>query len=570
MTANTCSAPDHRLLPLGFEECFKQGTEHQIASRWAEAIFWFQRALIFRPGAAEVYQNLGTVFLDAARHDDARRHYEAAIDLRPGYARPHVGLGLLLQAKGFDTAAADHFRTALALDPDQHGLRFNLGIMLQSMGNSREGCDHLRHAQDGMPGLPNMLSQYLLCLNYLPEPTGEELMEEHRRFGLRYPAPSTVSHTNVPDPERPLRIGWLAVDYRQHLGAYFLDPIMKHTDRTRYSLHAYSALPPEAGDSYTAHFRRMADAWTSVHGLSDAEIDARIRADGIDILVDLAGHSGLNRLSALAGKPAPVQITWLGYANTTGLPAMDARLVDAITDPEGVADPHATERLIRLPVPFLCFAPPDDAPPETPPPLLRKGWVTFGSLNALPKHTPEVFALWARILAAVPDSRLLLRDRSFEHPEARNRLEKTFAHLGIAADRLILLGWSPGRNDHLARYGEIDVALDPFPYNGTITSCDALWMGVPLLTLPGRRHAARVGASLLTAVRLEELIATDADDCVARAVALANDPDRLTALRAGMRARLLASPLCDAERFTRNLEGTYRDLWRAWCAKTAG
>lgn len=544
--------------------------EHQAAGRWEQAVFWFQRALAFRPGSAETCNNLGALSLELGRHEAAWRYFEAALSLRPRYARPLVGLGTLAQAAGAHEAAAAHFRAALDLAPDMHNVRFNLGLMLQFMGRVGEASDCLKTAAMALADQPQTLSQYLLCLNYRNDLDGEAILAEHRLFGARHPLPAlppaTPRHANLADPDRPLRIGWLAVDYRQHLGSYFLEPVLTRADRTRYPVYAYSALPPEAGDAYTARFRSLVDGWTSVHGMSDAEIDARIRADGIDVLVDLAGHTGLNRLSALAEKPAPVQITWLGYANTTGLPAMDARLVDGVSDPEGVADAHASERLVRLPVPFLCFAPPADAPPVGPPPMLAAGTVTFGSLNALPKHTPEVFALWARILAAVPGSRLLLKDRSFDHATARGRLEAAFARFGIAADRLVLLGWTAGRNEHLARYGQIDVALDPFPYNGTITSCDALWMGVPLLTLAGRRHAARVGASLLTAVGLEELVATDPDDLVARAAALAGDPVRLGALRAGMRDRLLASPLCDAERFTRTLEGVYRDLWRAWCA----
>lgn len=560
-------------LPLDGPDCgpdceaiLRHAQQCHAGGRFAEGIAWYRRALTFRPGSAEIYNNIAVGYLMLGRHDEAIAHYEAALSLRPAYARVHVGLATLFSGRNQHRRAAHHYRQALVHEPGLANVRFNLGASLQTSGQAAAAVECYRDAMPGIPDQGRAWSQYLLSLNFIGGIGADDVFREHRRFGERYPLPASPSHAVSRDPERRLRIGYLSVEFREHLGSYFIAPILEQADRDRFEIVCYSALPPEGRDQHTRRFNELADLWREVPAsLSDDGVDALIRADGIDILVDLAGHSGLNRLPALTRKPAPVQVTWLGYANTTGLDCFDARLVDEITDPQG-AERLASEPLIRLPDGFLCFKPPADAPDVGPLPARADGFVTFGAFNSLAKVTPEMLELWASILRVVPGSRLRFKDRGVECSDTVAALSARFADLEVSPDRLSFIGWTADRNSHLACYGGVDIALDTSPYNGTITSCDTLWMGVPFVTLLGDRHAARVGASLLTRIGLPDLVAGDPDRYREIAVGLAGDPDRLAALRQGMRDRLLTSPLCDAPGFTRRLEGVYRDLWRRWCA----
>lgn len=551
------------------EAVLQQAQACLASGRFAEGIAWYRRALTFRPGSAEVYNNIAAGYMMLGHYDKAIAHYEAALSLRPAYSRAHAGLAVLFAGCKLHRRAAHHYRQALVYEPGLANIRFNLGTVLQTSGQAADAVVCYREALPGLPDQGRAWSQYLLSLNFVSGMDADAVFREHRRFGERFLRPAGGNYAVSPDPERRLRIGYLSVEFREHLGSYFIAPILEQADRERFEIVCYSALPPEGHDEHTRRFAALADLWREVPAnLSDDGLEQLIRADGIDVLVDLAGHSGLNRLPALAGKPAPVQVTWLGYANTTGLDCFDARLVDGITDPQG-AERLASEPLLRLPDGFLCLKPPADAPAVGPLPMFANRFVTFGAFNSLAKVTPETLDLWASILRAVPGSRLRFKDRGIECPDTVAALSARFAALGVSPDRLSFIGWTADRNSHLACYGGVDIALDTSPYNGTITSCDTLWMGVPFVTLLGDRHAARVGASLLTRIGLPDLVAGDPDRYRQIAVGLAGDPDRLAALRQGMRDRLLASPLCDAPGFTRRLEGIYRDLWRRWCAGQA-
>jgi predicted O-linked N-acetylglucosamine transferase (SPINDLY family) len=290
-----------------------------------------------------------------------------------------------------------------------------------------------------------------------------------------------------------------------------------------------------------------------------------VRQDNIDILVDLSGHTGTNRLPVFARKPAPVQVTYLGYPNTTGLSTIDYRLTDAWADPPGKTERWHTETLIRLPHGFLCYRPPNATPAVAPPPVQANGHITFGSFNSLVKTTPAVVACWAHILQQVPDARLVIKNKSFRDPSVCARYQGLFAEHGIAPERLELVGWIDNLNNHLELYHRLDIALDPFPYNGTTTTCEALWMGVPVITLAGHTHAGRVGVSLLSRLDLTDLIAGDPDDYTQRAVRLAQDRATLARLRPRLRPRLQASSLCDGPAFARDVEAAYREMWRGWC-----
>jgi predicted O-linked N-acetylglucosamine transferase (SPINDLY family) len=314
--------------------------------------------------------------------------------------------------------------------------------------------------------------------------------------------------------------------------------------------------------------RGLADRWREAAAWDDAQLERAIRDDGIDLLVDLAGHTKLNRLPVLARKPAPLQFTWLGFPDTTGVAAIDFRITDAIADPPGPADALHAEALLRLPGPFLCYLPPPDAPPVRARPAGVA--LTFGSFNNLDKLSAQTVALWARVLLAVPESRLLLKSARTRVPEAVERIHAAFAAQGVAPARVVFAAWRERRSDHLAAYADVDVALDTFPYHGTTTTCEALWMGVPVVTRTGGTHVSRVGASVLAHAGLPELVVAGDDAFVAAAAGLAGDAARRAALRAKLRERLAASPLTDAAAFTRGLEDAYRAAWRSWCVAQAG
>jgi predicted O-linked N-acetylglucosamine transferase (SPINDLY family) len=341
-------------------------------------------------------------------------------------------------------------------------------------------------------------------------------------------------------------------------------PFLEHHDRERFELFAYAQVA--APDEWTERARRQVDHWRSLVNVPDAAAADLIRGDEIDILVDLAGHTDGNRLLVFAHKPAPVQATYLGYPGTTGLSAMDHRFTDALADPPGMTEAHHSERLVRLPECAWCYRPDTETPPGPSPAMLR-GYVTFGSFNNLSKVNERMLRVWSRILQAVPGSRLLLKSAGFISTEARRRTRETLmAGTGISGDRLDIRGPEDSHESHMELYREMDIALDTFPYHGTTTTCEALWMGVPVVTLAGQTHVSRVGVSLLTHAGLPELVAGSEDGYVRIAVELAGDAGRLSNHRAGFRDRMRASRLMDEQPFSRGLEASLRRMWTSWVA----
>ena len=496
------------------------------------------------------------------RRDEALAVYQRAVELEPENARQLANLGGLLGECYRPAEAIEILERAVAADPGSADARNHLGNRLREQGRAAEAAAAYRAALVADPASAMAHSNLLYTMNADTEVSAQEIFEESRRWDAAHGvAAATVAHQMERDPERRLRLGYVSPDLRSHSVSRFLEPLLAGHDHERFELFAYAQVANP--DDVTRRFEGLVDHWCSTVGMSDEALAARVRDDEIHILVDLAGHTGNSRLAAFARHPAPVQVSWLGYPNTTGLAAMDYRLTDAIADPDdGPGDDLHSETLIRLPHGFLCFAPERDGPP------VADGAgdpVTFGSFNNLAKITPKVVAAWARILIAVPESRLVLKNRSLADDETRSRYLALFAGHGIENERLDLVAWIDSPSGHLGAYEQIDIGLDPFPYNGTTTTAEALWMGVPVITLRGNRHGGRVGASLLAAVGQTELIAETVDDYVAAAAALAQDSDRLAALRQTLRPAMAASPLCDAEGFTRDVEAAYRDMWRGWC-----
>jgi protein O-GlcNAc transferase len=424
--------------------------------------------------------------------------------------------------------------------------------------------------QGGDPGQAAAHSRFLLFSHYATSDP-ETLFEQHLRWAERHgPPPESIAFANHPDPGRKLRVGYVSSDFRAgHPILNFIESVFLAHDRERFSITGYSnVLKPDAG---TGWIRDLMDEWREIGEASDLDAAAIIRADKIDLLVDLAGHCSGNRLLVFARRAAPVQLTWLGYPNTTGLSAMDYRLSDDIADPPGESERFHAEQLARLSCGFLCYRPPAVEIAVSALPAWFGGRITFGCFQYPGKVTDEVIEVWSTILSQVPRSRLLLHHCISEYSELRgadrSRITAVFAAHGIAPGRLQFVGIAPLMRQHLEWYGQVDIALDTFPYNGTTTTCESLWMGLPVVTQAGRTHAGRVGASILTRVGLAHLVAQDRGSYIALAVRLAADLDGLARLRASLRRLLKKSPLMDAPRFTRGLEDEYRAMWRRWCGR---
>lgn len=539
----------------------------KLRGRLKECVAALRKAVALAPGNALIHNNLALALRLEEGCADALTHAQLAIQLKPNYADAYVNLGYILNLLGQHQAAVQAMEKAVAIDPTNAVYQGALGHVLNGQGAVEAAIAAFKKSLEADPLSALVRSNLLMTLCYSPKFSPEDLFEEHRRFGEIHEkqAPKPL-FANAKEPERRLRVGYVSPDFRTHSVSYFFEPVLAAHDRGKVEIYLYAN--HLHGDAVTERLRAMADHWREIRGLSDDEAFDLIQRDGIDILVDLAGHSADNRLLLMARKPAPIQGTWIGYPHTTGLRAIDFRFTDAVADPVGDCDRWHTERLIRLPDGFLCFRPPEDAPEVEPIKPRQAGQCIFGCFNNQAKVSPYVTALWAEILRALPESMLMIKNRSMDDPRARGEILERFAGYGINPERVKTVGRIPGRGGHLAAYNLIDISLDTHPYSGTATTCESLWMGTPVLTLAGRTHVSRVSASLLHRVGLDDLVATTPDDYVAKAVALALDHDRLAGLRLDLRARLQASPLLDRKRFAHTVEAAYRDLWRDYVSST--
>jgi predicted O-linked N-acetylglucosamine transferase (SPINDLY family) len=531
------------------------------------AIEALARAVELAPERQDWWRNLARVCLTALNLTWLERAARHLLALDPDDAEAKVHLANAL----FRQDAFGAVRALLETVPADGLIGANaknlLGVTLARQGRIEAGLAALEAVPALAPEAAELQMNRLLHLNYDPGLSPAALRQEHERWAERFAAPLQPLRLALPqtrDPDRRLRIGYLSPDLRRHSVAYFVAPLLLTHDRREVEAICYASV--SRPDSYSDELRAMADGWVDVHRLDDLALAERIRADRIDILVELAGHTRDSRLLACAYRPAPVQIGYLGYPNTTGLAAIDYRITDHLADPDGF-DEHYRETLIRLPRCFLAYATPRHAPEIGPPPLQRNGFVTFGSFNNLAKVNRRVIATWAEILRAVAGARLVLKSAGTADAETRAELEGAFAAQGIAPERLGILAPAAGARDHMALYNEVDIALDPFPYHGTTTTCEALWMGVPVITLTGDRHAGRVGASLLATIGFEAGITSTPEDYVLTARLLASQPELLAACRRNLRADMARSPLCDHPAHARAIEEAYRAVWRIWCAQ---
>jgi protein O-GlcNAc transferase len=530
-------------------------------SRWAEAAGVLEDLVRRVPDDPNGWINFGHALKGLRQYADARDAYHRALALRPADAAALLGLGDALQGLGDAHASIEQYTQALRLLPNDADTHEHLGVAYQRLGLLPEASAAFR-ACLALDSDRSMTHSFLIVVLDLLAGAEDEAIQERRRWNARFgQRGGAASYANQPDPDRPLRVGYVSADFCHHSAAYTLLPILRGHDRARVTVACYSGVT--APDHVTAQIQELADIWRDVANLPDEALAAQIRSDGIDVLVDLSGHSGGNRLPVFALAPAPVQVTGWGYAASTGLDTMHYFLADPIVVPEGARASYS-EQIRSLPS-VLCYEPPAYAPAVTALPASTRGYVTFGAFNRLPKMSDEAVRTWARVLAAVPTARLLLKCAGADLSPGREQLLARFAAHRVAPERITLRGSTP-HPDHLAAHAEVDIMLDTFPQSGGITTLDALLMGVPVVTLLGARVPGRVSASLLTTLALADLVAETPDEYVTIAAELAGNCERLTTERATLRPRLLASPLADARQYAQAVEGVYQDIWREWCA----
>ncbi|MCE9620007.1 MAG: tetratricopeptide repeat protein [Planctomycetes bacterium] len=517
--------------------------------------------------AADPDQSDAMLFLGVLRHQVGRSAegvelMRKAVKLKPNNRLYLYNLAKVSEELGHLSESIDLYQRSLKIEPSPDACN-NLGSLLLGQGRVEEAIACYKRGNALDPSDIWQQSNLLYAMNFTADPDLQSIFEEHRKFGERYERSIAGAAPQIAESDRganrPLRIGYVSADFRQHSVAHFIEPVLAAHDKTKFEVFAY--YNQFVGDEITQRIERQVANWRTIASFSDEKLAGLIRADAIDILVDLSGHTPLHRLRTFALKPAPVQATWLGYPNTTGLRSMDYRITDAFADPVGMTEALHTEKLIRLPESFSCFLPPETSPPVGPLPALKSGSVTFGSFNNFAKITPQVIETWANILLRLPTARLVLKYRGVGEPAMQAMAHQVFARHGVSAERVQMLDKDASQMAHMERYNSIDIGLDPFPYNGSTTTCDALWMGVPVVTLAGRSHVARVGVSQMSNLGLLELIARDRDHYVELAVGLAGDLERLKSLRAGLRERMKASSLMNPERLTRHLERAYQEMW---------
>jgi predicted O-linked N-acetylglucosamine transferase (SPINDLY family) len=533
------------------------------SAQFPEALATAQAAIALQPGYAEGWFNLGMVMSAMGERADAKKAYRRAIIVNPSMGEAYCNLGDLHQANGDLLLAELSYRSAISVKPELPQPFANLGELLKSTGRV---VDAIRLLKDGVarhPSFPLLHSNLILALHYTPFVSPEVIWRAHRRWSdchAQALMPKDPVEIINPDPARRLRVGYVSPDFCNHPVSRFFEPLLMAHDPSQVETFCYMA--SSRRDDVTTRLQMRSDHWINLDQMSDAEAADRVRHDQIDILVDLGGHTASSRPLLFARKPAPIQVTWLGYPNTTGMSAIDYRLTDSVADPPGDTERWHSEVLVRLPHGFLSYQPKTDLPPEDVSPCELNGFVTFGSFNNIAKITEQTVELWAKILNRLPSSRILLKGYAFQDDETRARYFNWFARFGVEPSRVELDKLTVSDDDHFRAYGRIDIALDTMPYNGTTTTCEALWMGVPVITSPGSHHVARVSSSILTHLGLEELIADNSEDYVQRTLALAADPHRLTYYRRNLRSLLQDSHLMDHEIFARNVEAAYRTMWQ--------
>jgi predicted O-linked N-acetylglucosamine transferase (SPINDLY family) len=537
-----------------------RGAAHQALGDIDQAIADFRASLRLRPSFAAAHNNLGNALLESGRMDEAIDSLAQAIAHDDKLADAQYNMGNALREKDDLDRAIEAYRRALSLRPGWSDALNNLGTALKESGQLDEAIECYR--QGAVEGGSKIFGNLLYAIHFHPDYDAARIRREHAAWNEIYArplAPAGIVHGNDPSPDRKLRIGYVSPDFRHHSQSFFILPLLSHHDHANFEIYCYSDVARP--DDLTNRVRQCADVWHETARLSDAEVAKLVGKDGIDILVDLTLHMSRNRMLTFARKPAPVQVTWLGYPSTTGLMTMDYRLSDPYLDPPGAGDELYSEGTIRLPQTFWCYDPLESGPDSRPLPAKENGYITFGSLNAFYKVTAPTIDAWARVMSSVSDSRLILLA---PRRSARRRFVEAMQNRGISPDRIEFRDRMQ-RSEYLATFRQIDICLDPIPCPGHTTTFDSLWMGVPVVTMAGATAISRGGASILTNLELQELVAKSADQYVDVTRELVGNIAKLSDLRSTLRDRMRGSRLMDANRFAGNIQEVYRVIWRRWC-----
>ena len=529
----------------------------------AEAEKLYHQAIKLNPTFLEAYFNLGYLYQEQHLGDHAITTYLAAIELNPKLVAAWMNIALIYTERGQLTEALESINKSIAIDPNGVDALVALGNIKKDQGFMVEALAAYRHALSLQNGNSKIGGDYLFVMHYDSSITPLEIYEETLAWGMRHADPiAHLEHHNDRNPARRLRIGYVSGDFRQHAVIYYLEPVLQSHDKSQVEIFCYAN--QARSDDVTTRLKSYADHWRDIFRLSDKAAADLIQKDKIDILIDLSGHTAGNRLLVFAYKPAPIQATWIGYFNTTGVKAIDYIITDCFLLPPGEEDMYV-EKPLRLPNSIVYKV--HDLPITVNAlPALTNSYVTFGCFNNLSKITPEVIELWAQILRKIPSAKLYLKNKSFGDVATCDLYRAQFTALGVVADRLRFSGISP-LPEYLEAYNDVDLCLDPFPYNGATTTRDSLWMGVPMVALKGDRLAGRSAESMLSVVGLEEFIAATKEEYIEKAIAFANNIPRLVEVRNTLRQTLIAAPLTNPRLFTRGLEQAFRDIWKQWCQK---
>lgn len=524
-----------------------------------KALEYFNKVLLFKTDHFLSYYSIGCIYNDLENHIESYKYFAKTLLYKNTYAPAYNNIGLLYLQTGNVSSAIEYFKKTLLHDKENLEAYLNLNYSYFILGYSEKaisGYDHpiIKNA-DPLVWLPN----YLMLCNYSTNYNDKKILQEHKKFG-KLLSKNKKKFTHVygkkSNYKRKIRVGYISPDFKEHPVATFFKPLLKAHNQNKFEIFCY--YNDDIEDENTKLIKNKSFKWTNITNDNDEKVAVEIYNDKIDILVDLAGHTKGNRLGVFVYKPAPIQISWLGYPNTSGIKQIDYRLVDDNTDPYGIADNLSSEKLLRLPNSFLCYEGPNLNNNKLP--ALENKYFTFGSLNALARTPIQVLEVWREILEAVPNSKIIIKSPYFKDQGIRYNYLKTLCKNNISEDRIVLFSYFENKSDHFNIYNSIDLCLDPFPYNGTTTSCDSLWMGVPFVTLEGNNHRGRVGVSILKNMKLENFIAPNIDKYIEIASVTSTNLSKLSLLRASLRDKMINSTLCDYSKFASNIEKIYLDI----------